>query len=184
MERRAAVDDHLYPAALDLARQKGLINSGRMADIQQCYRTSSSFVLKDSAGELIARIPASDVRRVAEQRRQTLHKILARMKADLGSSPGIDEQRRFLRRQSKTTRALVWAMCTGRHLPEGEPFSARKLLITLLLLLLGVLPGLIYGAIQLYKDQLYAKNTAWLVARWRRAGSQIPFDDLFNLPGS
>jgi len=75
-------------------------------------------------------------------------------------------------------------MCTGRRLTEREPFSVRKLLITLLLLLLGILPGLIYGAIQLYKAQLYAKNTAWLVARWRRADSQIPFDDLFNLPGS
>ncbi|QEY31570.1 hypothetical protein EVJ50_04175 [Synechococcus sp. RSCCF101] len=178
------MDDRLFPAALDLARQKGLINSDRMPDAEHSYSTKSSFVLRDDDSEMIARVPLRAVRRLADQRQTLLVSILTEMEDNLGPSPSKDAQRSYLRKQSKEKRAVVWAISSGRRLPQGEPFTRRKLLITLLLLLLGVIPGLVYGVFQLYRANMYAQNFTGLVARWRRAGSPLPFEDLFALTRS
>jgi hypothetical protein len=174
----SAGNGRLFAAAQDLARRRGWIGGLRRADQESSYSLRASYVLKDSAGQLIGRLPLPSVQRVAERRRRRLVAALQGMVAELGPAAEISAQRAWLRRQSPDIRAVAWAYCSGGRLPEGEPFRGRKRWIALLLLLAGILPGLLYLGFGIYRARLHRISVREVVTRWQRGGSRIPYQDM------
>ena len=166
----------LFAAAQDLARRRGDLRHGRLAAAEPSRRSAGAYVLRDAAGQIISRLPLQHVR-LELQRRYGVLRYLRRRLSNRGFRPvNVVEARRDLRTQHGEVRALAWALAAGRRLPEGRPLRRRDLLITLLLALLGLIPGLVYLVLVLRRNATFRHNLDQLHRRWLAAVRPEPDD--------
>jgi len=176
-----ASKESLFAAAQDVARLLGLLE-GRLASFDHSRITGVSYVLNDGNDGFIARVPLAEVRRTAKAR----YSLLMRIKgikdvARISRVRKIDRQATF-RIQPDHVRALAWALSDGRRIPRGC-FTQRDLLIGLVLLIPGVLPGLIYLVWAWRRHQQYTKDLKALVVRWRGLQRPDPRPEWFDTLG-
>ena len=173
--------EDLFAAAQDFARSRGLLHE-RRASPEQSRFSRVSYVLNDSNGAVIARIPIAEVRALARAR----HALLMRLPgikdvAEISRKRHTDRLRSF-RQQPDHVRALAWALSEGRRVPTGA-FSRRDLLLGLLLLLLGVIPGVIYLFWAWARHRQYLRDLESLMVRWRGQKRPDPSEEWFESLG-
>ncbi len=173
--------ESLFAAAQDVARRLGLLES-KSACQESCRCTKASYVLNDSNGVFIARLPMAKVRRTAQERhRQLLHLKGIREVAQISQVRQIDRHTTF-RSQPDEIRALAWALSDGRRIPSGA-FSKRDWVVGLVLLIPGIIPGMIYFAWASWRHQQYARDMKALMMRWRGKKRPDPSNDWFESLG-
>ena len=171
----------LFAAAQDLARRRGDLHHGRLASAEKSRRSSGTYVLRDAHGEIISRLSLQHVR-LELQRRYGVLRYLRRRLSNRGFRPvNLVEALRDLRIQHGEVRALAWALASGRRLPEGRPLRRRDLVFTLLLALLGLIPGLLYLAVVLRRHNTFRHNLDQLHRRWLAAVRPEPNDTCLAL---
>ena len=74
---------------------------------------------------------------------------------------------------SEASRAVIWARSAGYRVPS-EPPNVIFLLLTIVGLFLGVVPGLIVALLWWSQRGDYARRLRLLVAEWREAGKPEP----------
>ncbi|MFQ6537793.1 MULTISPECIES: hypothetical protein [Aphanothece] len=171
----------LFAAAQDIARQQGKLSDGLRASLEQSVLSRTSLALKTSEGKLIARVALPEARRMLAYRRQVARELLQLSKAEVtrpGRPPEVDKQ--TLRMQEEKVRALAWAIGSGRRFPYMGS-RRRHTLITVLLLLCGVLPGIVYLIWLWRRSEEYGKLLDQLLSRWRALGRPDPALNFFTL---
>ena len=188
---------NLFAAAQDLARRRGDLRHGRLAAAKQSHRSGGAYVLSDAGGRIISRLPLQHVRLELRKRYGVLRYLMQRL-TNRGFRPvNLIEARRDLCTQHGEVRALAWAVAAGRRLPEGRPLRRLDLLISLLLVLLGLIPGvallslipgLVFLAVVLRRNITFRHNLDQLHRRWLAAIRPEPDDAclerIYRLQGS
>ncbi|MFM7312901.1 MAG: hypothetical protein ACKO0M_07005, partial [Cyanobium sp.] len=89
-------------------------------------------------------------------------------------------EKRQIRIQKPELRAIAWAISTGRRVPM--PVQRRlEPLVSVLLLLCGLVPGVIYITRGWLRRRQYGEDLKGLVHRWRMMGRPDPADSFFAL---
>lgn len=172
----------LFAAAQDVARQLGQLND-HLASQEHCRITSQSFVLNDSQGTFITRVPMAKVRQMAQSRHKLLMRIQgSREVAQISRVRQIDRRTTF-RKQPDHIRALAWALSDGRRIPQGA-FRPRDWWIGVGLLLVGVIPGVIYLMWARLRHRQYLADVQALVVRWHGQHRPDPSDAWFESLGN
>lgn len=169
-------DDELRAAAIDLAVRRG----GLQAPPASCgFRASSSglsYVLVDTQGNPLARLPKAAVVSQVEKRRARLDHLIHRVSHQrIPTTHG----RSAMRLRSWEERGLAWALSTHRPVPEPV-FGSLQLVITALLLLLGIVPGLIYLAVLLQQRFRWQRAMENLLLQWTSLGRPDPVERAAN----
>lgn len=171
----------LFAAAQDEARQQGLLK-GRLASLDHCRISKTSYVLNDHQGKFIARLPTARVQHVAKLRHHLLMNIAGLQEvASIHPVRQVDRRIAFSKQPDKM-RALAWAISEGRRVPQGS-FSRQDWIIGLLLLVLGVIPGVIYLLWAWQRHCQYQADLKALVLRWRGLHRPEPNAEWFQSLG-
>lgn len=172
----------LFAAAQDVARQLGLL-SDRLASFQHSRITGLTYVLNDAQDAFIARVPLTQVRRTAQARYDLMMSIKGiKEVARISRVRKIDRHTTF-RIQPDHVRALAWALSDGRRIPLGA-FRRRDLVIGLLLLIPGIIPGVLYLLYAWRRHLQYKTDVKALVMRWRSYQRPDPSEAWFDSLGS
>ena len=168
----------LFAAAQDVARDEGKLADGIFASLEESRISPTSFTLISAERQTIARVALAKARDVIAMRRQIAREITR--EANLEITPYANDQgnRRNYRNLPEETRALAWAISTGRRFPV-KGYNRRDLWIGLLLLIPFILPGVWMLARLVQKRQGYDKDLKALVLRWKSNGRQDPAPNLF-----
>jgi hypothetical protein len=170
----------LFAAAQDLARQRGQLEEGMTASYARSVLSRTSYAIKTANGALVARLPLPDVREMLRFRQRVARRVLDFSFQRDGVLPNAIDLRRQVRLSSEEDRALVWAISQGRRYPYLGSWKRHALLSTVLLLL-GVVPGVLYLLRLRRQYSTYRSNLLNLVARWRSHGKQDPDPSFFSL---
>jgi hypothetical protein len=166
----------LFDAAVQSAFESGRLKTRSQASLERSHRSASSYALVAADGGLIVRLPLTEVSKLAT-RRQRRFEALVRLKA-LKRLPSQERRERF-RSLPSQRRLLAWAIACGEPIPPGR-MGPRSWVLALLLLALGVLPGLLYLAWAVPRDRRYRQALAALERRWLVAGKPEPSDPAFQ----
>jgi hypothetical protein len=169
----------LFGVAQELAWKLHNLPLSEHASPEQSHPCRLSYSLVNSAGEPIARIPLDQLQEGLADRRRTLQRLLrqARIEWKPSRSAWYDAQQviKEIKKKPHGFIALTWAVSTGLPYPRA-PRYARQLPLVLLLLLLGVIPGLVLITTLVKRRNRYRQELEQLVKRWRVAG--IPDPDI------
>ena len=175
----------LFGAAQDVARRQGALSEGIFASFEESSLSKTSYALRSVEGQMIARIPISEAREILSFRRKVARKLLQEQQgasggfsAGMGLSQGMNKQQ--VRMQGEKVRALAWAISSGRRFPYAGS-AQRQWIITGLLLLCCVVPGVVYGVSSLRVRAEAKRQLDKLVARWRANGRPDPPESFFLL---
>lgn len=170
----------LYGASLDVARQRGLIPEGRTASFEHSALERGRYKLRDQDDRLLATVTLQEGREMLAFRREMAREVLEKVKVSVNSdNPGSFEKRQ-IRIQKPEVRAIAWAISTGRRVPMPVRRHLEPL-ISLLLLLSCLVPGVLYILQGRRRRRLYKRDLEGLVHRWRMAGKPDPADSFFAL---
>jgi hypothetical protein len=170
----------LFGAAQDVARRERKLADGLQASLQHSDLERGLFKLRNRHDQLIAAIPVQQAREMLAYRRQLARDMLNSAGVQLNALNPPLVERPKLRIQPPDVRALAWAISTGRRVPYRKRGRWTPVL-TSVLLLCGVLPGLVYLLWLWQRRQTYSRELAELVQRWRRAGQPEPTASFFRL---
>ncbi|CAK6692298.1 hypothetical protein BBFGKLBO_01207 [Synechococcus sp. CBW1107] len=166
----------LQAAALGLALRSGMIQSIAEVSAHLSHASSSSYALMAADGRLLVRFPLARVKQWAKRRERVLARLERRQR--LARLP-VDNRRADFRSQPDRTRALAWSISTGQPIPPGR-FGPTQALVALLLLLLGLVPGVIYLAWAWPRQAAYQQALRQVERRWLAAGMPDPQDSAFQ----
>lgn len=168
----------LFAAAQDVARADGKLAEGIYGSLEKSHISSTSFTLKSSTGQMIARVSLAKAREVIRMRRHIARDMTR--KAGLEITPYANDQsnKRHFRNLPEEIRALGWAISNGRRFPV-KGYQKRDVWIGLLLLIPGIIPGVLYLGWIARKRRRYEKSLKELVTRWHTYGRQEPAENLF-----
>jgi hypothetical protein len=171
----------LFAGAQDAARQQGKLEEGLFASFDHSSLGRSSYALKTSTGQLLARVPLAEARDMLSFRRQLARQVLGKLKVEIMKESSTKVERRQIRLQDDQIRALAWAIGEGRRFPyQGS--ETKQTLITLALLLCCVVPGLVYYVVRVLRPrQEYEQELKKLEMRWRTLGKPDPPASFFAL---
>jgi hypothetical protein len=168
----------LFAAAQDVAREEGKLADGTYASLEQSRISPTSFTLISATGHTIARVSLIKAREVIAVRREIAREITRQAKLEITPYANDQGNKKNFRNLPEETRALCWAISTGRRFPT-KGYTRRDVWIGLLLLIPGILPGvLVLGRIA-QKRKRYETSLKELVRRWRSNGRQDPAPNLF-----
>jgi hypothetical protein len=171
----------VFAGAQDAARQQGKIPDGVFASFEKSSINARNYTLKTAEGKLIARIPLTEAREMMRFRRAVARKALGKVKVEFMKESTASVERRQLRVQDESIRALAWAIGAGRRFPIPRD-EERKMMVLVGLLLCCVLPGVVYYFIDVRKSRAqYKQDLDQLVMRWRTLGKPDPPDSFFAL---
>ena len=183
-ERRLTERDEgvelLFGAAQDVARRERKLADGTQASLPHSGLERGVFKLRSQNDTLIAAIPVRQAREMLAYRRQLAREMLDSAGVRLNASNPPMVERPKLRIQPPEVRALAWAISTGKRVPYRRRWRWTPALAGALLLC-GLLPGLLYLLWLSQRRQLYTRELAELVRRWRRAGQPEPKASFFRL---
>ena len=172
----------LFGAAMDVARRQG-----RLADGVQASETNSTlergrFKLRDAQDRLITAIPVQAARDMLAYRRELAREVMEQVGVHVNDLNPAAMERGKIRIQTPEVRALAWAISTGKRVPYRKRLRHAKL-ISAVLLLCGVLPGLAFLGWLGQRNKAYQRDLNDLVKRWRAAGQPEPLASFFTLYG-
>jgi hypothetical protein len=168
----------LYGAALDAARQQNRIQDSTCFSQESSGIEGNYFVVRDIEGNEIIAVSLDKARQVLAYRRLVARRILDRLNFTINSERPVGPQKNALRLLAPEIRALVWAISTGRRIPE-PPERTLEPLISVGLLLCCVVPGVLYIKEGISHRRHYRDELAGLVKRWRKLGQPDPADSFF-----
>jgi hypothetical protein len=168
----------LFAAAQDVAREEGKLADGIYASPEQSRISPTSFTLITAEGQTIARVSLAKARDVIGLRREIAREVTRKAKLEITPYANDLSNKRNYRSLPEETRALAWAISTGRRFP-AKGYSRRDIWIGVLLLFPLILPGVLLLGRVAQKRQRYEKNLQDLVLRWRTNGRQDPAPNLF-----
>jgi hypothetical protein len=168
----------LFAAAQDVAREEGKLADGIYASLEQSRISPTSFTLISADGQTIARVSLAKAREVIALRREIARQVTR--KANLEITPYANDQsnKRNFRNLPDETRALAWAISTGRRFP-AKGYTRRDIQIAVLLLIPLILPGAWMLVRIAQKRKRYEQDLKDLVLRWKSNGRQDPAPNLF-----
>ena len=170
----------LYGAALDVARQEGRLPEGATLSFEHSQLERGRFKLRDVDDRTLASVTLHDARAMLAFRREVARQVLEKAKVSVNSANPGNFEKRQIRIQKPEVRAIAWAISTGRRVPM--PVRRRlEPLVSVVLLLCGVVPGVIYILRGRNKRKQYAEDLKGLVHRWRMMGKPDPADSFFAL---
>lgn len=170
----------LYGAALDVARQEGRLPEGATLSFEHSQLERGRFKLRDVDDRTLASVTLHDARAMLAFRREVARQVLEKAKVSVNSANPGNFEKRQIRIQKPEVRAIAWAISTGRRIPM--PVRRRfEPLVSVVLLLCGVVPGVIYILRGRNKRKQYAEDLKGLVHRWRMMGKPDPADSFFAL---
>ena len=170
----------LFGAALDVARQEGRLPEGATLSFEHSQLERGRFKLRDVDDRTLASVTLHDARAMLAFRREMAREVLEKVKVSVNSdNPGSFEKRQ-IRIQKPEVRAIAWAISTGRRVPMPVRRQLEPL-ISLLLLLCCLVPGIFYILQGRRQRRLYKQDLEGLVHRWRMAGKPDPADSFFAL---
>jgi hypothetical protein len=107
--------------------------------------------------------------------------VLGKLKVEIMKGSHTQVERRQIRLQGDQIRALAWAIGDGRRFPyQGS--KTKQALITLVLLLCCVVPGLVYYVVRVLRPRReYQQELKKLEMRWRTLGKPDPPASFFAL---
>lgn len=180
LTEREEGEELLFGAAQDVARRERKLADGLQASFDHSGLERGVFKLRSRNDKLIAAIPVQQARDMLAYRRQLAREVLdaAGVQVNALNPPLVERPK--LRIQTPDVRALAWAVSTGRRVPYRKRQRWTPALVAALLLC-GVLPGLVYLLWLWHQRQLYRRELADLVMRWRRAGQPEPKASFFRL---
>lgn len=167
----------LFGVAQDLAWRHHNLPRSEHASPEQSHACRVSYSLVNSNGQPIARIPLGQLQQGLEQRRRALRRLLRRAgihwKPSRSSWYEAEEIVKAIKKLPHASIALAWAISTGQPYPR-MPDLARLLPLGLLLLLLGVIPGVVFLYVLWRRWNRYQEELERLLKRWRVAGIPDP----------
>ncbi len=166
----------LFDAAVQSAFESGRLKTRSQASLEHSHRSVSSYALVAADGGLIVRLPLTEVLKLAT-RRQRRFEALVRLKA-LKRLP-LQARRKQFWRLPRRRHVLAWAIAAGQPIPPGR-MGPCSWVLALVLLALGLLPGLLYLAWAVPRDRRYRQALAALERRWLAAGKPEPSDPAFQ----
>jgi hypothetical protein len=166
----------LFDAAVQHALESRLIRARSEASLDASHRSDGSYVLMSADGALIERLPLAVVSKLARTRERRFE-VLADVEV-LKRLP-LQARREHFGVLSRRRRALAWAIAVGEPIPRGR-MGPGAWGLTVVLLLLGLVPGLVYLAWALPRDGRYRRALAALERRWVAAGKPEPPDPAFQ----
>lgn len=170
----------LFGVAQDLAWRHHNLPRSEHASPEQSHPCRVSYSLVNSDGQPIARIPLGQLQQGLLQRRRDLRRLLRRggISVQPSRAAWYDAQQlsKSIKKLPHASIALAWAISTGQPYPR-TPELARLLPLGLLLLLLGVIPGLVFFYLLWRRWNRYQEELERLLKRWRAAGSADPSTD-------
>jgi hypothetical protein len=166
----------LHAAALGLALHSGLIRSVAEVSAHLSHASSSSYALIAEDGRLLVRFPLARVKQWAKRRERVLARLERRQR--LARRP-VYNRRADFRSQPDRVRALAWSISTGQPIPPGR-FGPTQVLLALLLLLLGLVPGVIYLVWAWPRHLAYQQSLRKVERLWLAAGTPDPVDSAFQ----
>ena len=170
----------LYGAALDVARQEGQIADGAAPSFEHSQLERGRYKLRDVNDRHIAAVTLHDARAMLAFRREVARQVLEKVKVSVNSDNPGNFEKRQIRIQKPEVRAITWAISTGRRVPM--PVRRRlEPVVTIVLLLCGIIPGVIYIIRGKQRRAHYKKELEGLVKRWRMMGKPDPADSFFAL---
>jgi len=170
----------LYGAALDVARQEGRLPEGAMLSFEHSQLERGRFKLRDVDDRTLASVTLHDARAMLAFRREVARQVLEKAKVSVNSANPGNFEKRQIRIQKPEVRAIAWAISTGRRVPM--PVRRRlEPLVSVVLLLCGIVPGVIYILRGRNKRKQYTEDLKGLVHRWRMMGKPDPADSFFAL---
>lgn len=167
---------------MDVARQKGKLADGVTADEACSSLERGRLKLRDHRANLIVVIPVQEARDMLAYRRELGRKVMEGVGMHVNDMNPASIERWKVRVQTPEVRALTWAISTGRRIPYRRRLRGTRL-ITVILLLCGLIPGLIFLAWNRRRNTAYQNDLAALVKRWRSAGQPEPLASFFLLHG-
>jgi hypothetical protein len=172
----------LFGAAQDVARRQGLLGDGVLASEANSSLERGRFKLRDQADHLIAAIPVQDARDMLAYRRDLAREVMQAAGITLNSRNPASQERGKLRILNPESRALAWAISTGRRVPYRRK-QRWEPAVAVLLLLCGVIPGVAYILWLSAQQRASNRELAALVKRWQAAGKPEPASSFFELYG-
>jgi hypothetical protein len=171
----------LFGVAQEFAWRHGALPRGERASRDTSHPCRVSYALRDGDGQLIARIPLQQLQQGLRERRQALRRLLRSAgitwKPSRAAWYDIQQLNQAIRKQQRSFMALTWAVSTGQPYPRA-PIGRQEVLIAVLLLLCFLIPGIVYIAVLVKRQQRYQADLEQLVKRWRGAGMPDPDDTL------
>ncbi|MEO1002657.1 MAG: hypothetical protein AAFX65_06040 [Cyanobacteria bacterium J06638_7] len=171
----------LFGVAQEVAWRDRSLPRGAQASPEHSHPCRLSYALKGGDGELIARIPLPQLQQGLGERRDAMRRLLRSAgitwKPSRAAWYDLQQINKAISRQPRSFMALIWAISKGQPYPRPA-FGLSQLLVALLLLLCLLIPGLVYIALLLRRQQRYERDLQQLVKRWRAAGSPAPDDTL------
>jgi len=168
----------LFAAAQDVAREEGKLADGIYASLEQSRISPTSFTLISANGQTIARVSMAKAREVIALRREITRDVTRKAKLEVTPYANDQSNKRNFRNLPDETRALVWAISTGRRFP-AKGYTRRDIQIGVLLLIPLILPGAWLLIRISQKRKQYDKNLKDLVMRWKTNGRPDPAPNLF-----
>ncbi len=171
----------LFGVAQEFAWRHHNLPPGDRASAEHSHPCRLSYALNDSDGQLIMRIPIRELEQGLRQRRRALLRLLR--SAGITWTPSraawydLQQLNQAIKKQPRSVMALIWAISTGRPYPQPA-IGRRQVLITVLLLLCLLIPGLVYIALLAKRQRRYQKELEQLTKQWRAAGMPEPNDTL------
>jgi len=170
----------LYGAALDVARQEGRLPEGATLSFEHSQLERGRFKLRDVDDRTLASVTLHDARAMLAFRREVARQVLEKAKVSVNSANPGNFEKRQIRIQKPEVRAIAWAISTGRRMPMPVRRHLEPL-VSVVLLLCGIVPGVIYILRGRKKRKQYAEDLKGLVHRWRMMGKPDPADSFFAL---
>lgn len=167
---------------MDVARRQGKLAEGIQASEANSTLERGRFKLRDQQDRLITAIPVQDARDMLAYRRELAREVMDQVGVHVNDLNPAALERWKIRIQKPEVRALAWAISTGKRVPYRKRLRHTKL-ITALLLLCGILPGLLRLAWLRQERKAYEQGLIDLVKRWRTAGQPEPLASFFTLYG-
>ena len=168
----------LFAAAQDVAREEGKLAEGIYAQLEKSRISPTSFTLISAEGQTIARVSLAKARDVIALRRNITREVTREAKLEITPYANDYSNKRNYRNLPEETRALAWAISTGRRFPT-KGYSRRDIQIGVLLLIPLILPGAWILLRIAQKRKRYDNDLRNLVLRWRSNGRQDPAPNLF-----
>ncbi len=173
----------LFGVAQEFAWRHHNLPPGDRASAEHSHPCRLSYALNDSDGQLIMRIPIRELEQGLRQRRRALLRLLRLRSAGITWTPSraarydLQQLNQAIKKQPRSVMALIWAISTGQPYPRPA-IGRRQVLITVLLLLCLLIPGLVYIALLAKRQRRYQKELEQLTKQWRAAGMPEPDDTL------
>jgi hypothetical protein len=167
----------LFDAAVQHALESGRLRTRSQASADRSRRSQGSYALVSADGALIERLPLAVVSKLARTRERRFKALVGF--TDLNRLPA-RKRRDHYHALPRQRRALAWAIAAGEPIPPGR-MGPRAWGLAVLLLALGLVPGLVYLAWTLPRHRRYRQALAALERSWVAAGRPDPHDPAFQL---